>query len=1000
VYLFRDKDDHEFAYNETTPKTVPPIKRNGRFYERREVMQKDTFTMRRSLRSHGRPAVSFASAADKENVPKKKGKPKQTEQRACKEPSVKTRAGSKTQQQPSAFIDSSALSQRGVANISSQSGENTDLASGNFQLQETSSSVGRKLRLPSCSDIKRASEEQVEPLNEVYKNARQVTARLDSKLASAQPKEKFKPFVEGNSFEEARTSTSSLMSKPASTHLKSMADNALLVSYSFSEDSEASDKSQPLLKNSHRPESNLSQASQFLKNLPQTHQMNPNRRSAPDSIGFVQHRSTLDGSDSDNLPATANVQSTTGGGCQPSTSSGRKNSENFFTQRAVLASLQADTYSSDSEASLPKKRSAPDSIGFVQHRSTLDGSDSDNLSATTIVQSTTGGGCQPSTSSGRKNSDNFFTQRAVLASLQADTYSSDSEASLPKSVERTKPRPNLKTGSEYIQRRLAKSSKVDKSWESDRTCLSRPVVDTSKSRKSKSANLLQNQTVHEDDYDDYDDDPLDKSYEPMDSEDSESSGVSKHSSQLPERSHNSSSHPSKQQIRKNSSQHRPVSAGRIQKAVTSTQPNMQLHARIQQSVQEEDRVNSDVAPTAHSMLGLSPDLPRYDVKEILKSKCQDGKGKEYFELLQSGKRLDSKERKFVLRILVRWLYMNHASDPKAVTTDMKEGLAKSIVTTYPALKCCNQPDSLPWVQYFNRKHNTGWIPNCARHIQKKHRKRKTKSRKTAEEDQGSSEYGSDEIENLAQVMPSRLTKDDIYRGMLACFKTRKVERKRGATIDFFLKKYPHFKHFKGEIIVEEFQLMFPEALDMSRPFLAKLEKMLALPPVRRINLQHDDEIVRALVLLSHHLPHDIPSRGEKFDHSWAREEDLFVVLTVNDSIPAYVSQRLAETPNSPIQPYMILIKSQIDQKIVQVFLILDTKEMEVVTTSRRPTLQALSILMQAYCVFNVCHPFGWRNTLHFVQHYFMNVMEEQYFRCSRGGSYTSPSEIELWQKLQ
>ncbi|KAK3917819.1 DENN domain-containing protein Crag [Frankliniella fusca] len=868
--------------------------------------------MRRSLRSHGRPAVSFASAADKENVPKKKGKPKQTEQRACKEPSVKTRAGSKTQQQPSAFIDSSALSQRGVANISSQSGENTDLASGNFQLQETSSSVGRKLRLPSCSDIKRASEEQVEPLNEVYKNARQVTARLDSKPASAQPKEKFKPFVEGNSFEEARTSTSSLMSKPASTHLKSMAvriykhDNALLVSYSFSEDSEASDKSQPLLKNSHRPESNLSQASQFLKNLPQTHQMNPNRRSAPDSIGFVQHRSTLDGSDSDNLPATANVQSTTGGGCQPSTSSGRKNSDKLLYAASCVG------------------------------------------------------------------------------------ISPDSEASLPKSVERTKPRPNLKTGSEYIQRRLAKSSKVDKSWESDRTCLSRPVVDTFKSRKSKSANLLQNQTVHEDDYDDYDDDPLDKSYEPMDSEDSESSGVSKHSSQLPERSHNSSSHPSKQQIRKNSSQHRPVSAGRIQKAVTSTQPNMQLHARIQQSVQEEDRVNSDVAPTAHSMLGLSPDLPRYDVKEILKSKCQDGKGKEYFELLQSGKRLDSKERKFVLRILVRWLYMNHASDPKAVTTDMKEGLAKSIVTTYPALKCNTLTESITQAG-FRIVLDT---------FRKKHRKRKTKSRKTAEEDQGSSEYGSDEIENLAQVMPSRLTKDDISRGMLACFKTRKVERKRGATIDFFLKKYPHFKHFKGEIIVEEFQLMFPEALDMSRPFLAKLEKMLALPPVRRINLQHDDEIVRALVLLSHHLPHDIPSRGEKFDHSWAREEDLFVVLTVNDSIPAYVSQRLAETPNSPIQPYMILIKSQIDQKIVQVFLILDTKEMEVVTTSRRPTLQALSILMQAYCVFNVCHPFGWRNTLHFVQHYFMNVMEEQYFRCSRGGSYTSPSEIELWQKLQ
>ncbi|KAK3928257.1 Cysteine--tRNA ligase [Frankliniella fusca] len=291
---------------------------------------------------------------------------------------------------------------------------------------------------------------------------------------------------------------------------------------------------------------------------------------------------------------------------------------------------------------------------------------------------------------------------------------------------------------------------------------------------------------------------------------------------------------------------------------------------------------------------LSPDLPQYDVKKILEDKLSSSDGVHRSTLAQistDASKLTKTQRKLIVRVLVRWLYNNHASDPKSVTSDMKEGLAKSIVLTYPPLACSETSQNLPpWSQYFNRSKNTGWIPNCARHIQKKNRSRQRRKKdKENEQDLGSSEYDTDQIEKLSMQMVNPKTKNDIMRGMSRCFKTRKVERKRGETISFFLRKYPHFKHFQGEVIFQEYELMFSGAVDLQKPFAEKLQKMLALNPVRRIDLKLDNDIVRALMLLSHHLPHDIPLKGENYGFSWAREEDLFVVLNPNDSVRDYIT---------------------------------------------------------------------------------------------------------------
>ncbi|XP_052122297.1 uncharacterized protein LOC127749179 [Frankliniella occidentalis] len=427
--------------------------------------------------------------------------------------------------------------------------------------------------------------------------------------------------------------------------------------------------------------------------------------------------------------------------------------------------------------------------------------------------------------------------------------------------------------------------------------------------------------------------------------------------------------------------------------------------KVQQSKSRAPSKSKELESSELAAFSLtSPDLPKFDVKEILKdklSKLEKNRGRIVWTNLESGRPLTKQQRKIMVRVLVRWLYMNHASTPKSVTSDMKEGLAKSIVTDYPNLQCqsLSSENLSPWSHYYNRGANTGWIPNSARHIQKRNRSRKTTKKVVEEEQENSSEYGSDQIEALGQVLVNLRTKQDIFRGMQACFKTRKVERKRGETIDFFLNKYPHFKHFDGEVIFQEYSMMFSEARDLQRPFASKLDKILALEPVRRMDLKYDDDILRALILLSHQLPHDIPLPKEKFDYSWAREEDLFVILEPNDNITDYVIERMRNSAKA-IQPYSILVQSSIDKKITSSFIVLDSKELEIQCPRQRPLLHALSVLMQCYCVFNVLHPFGWRNTLHFVQHYFMNIREKQYHRSSRGGEYTSSSEMELWERLQ
>lgn len=107
-------------------------------------------------------------------------------------------------------------------------------------------------------------------------------------------------------------------------------------------------------------------------------------------------------------------------------------------------------------------------------------------------------------------------------------------------------------------------------------------------------------------------------------------------------------------------------------------------------------------------------------------------------------------------------------------------------------------------------------------------------------------------------------------------------------------------------ISEEFYRLKPNAEEMCKTFLMLQPRILALPEKRPISLlfEHGRQTIitsslsvyfmflnlyffclldtmRALTLISQHLPHDIPTKEDgSVDHSWGDEEDLFVVKQV------------------------------------------------------------------------------------------------------------------------
>lgn len=106
----------------------------------------------------------------------------------------------------------------------------------------------------------------------------------------------------------------------------------------------------------------------------------------------------------------------------------------------------------------------------------------------------------------------------------------------------------------------------------------------------------------------------------------------------------------------------------------------------------------------------------------------------------------------------------------------------------------------------------------------------------------------------------------------------------------------------------------------------------------------------------------------------------------------FVCDKIEATKGS-IQPYLILVKSPLNNKISRIFLVLDQKAMQIASGS---IIKAFDMLFKSYFIFNVKYPLGWRSTFHCLATCFANVFEQG--PKSRPDIIT-PSEQELLKKI-
>ncbi|KAK3908575.1 hypothetical protein KUF71_003387, partial [Frankliniella fusca] len=135
-----------------------------------------------------------------------------------------------------------------------------------------------------------------------------------------------------------------------------------------------------------------------------------------------------------------------------------------------------------------------------------------------------------------------------------------------------------------------------------------------------------------------------------------------------------------------------------------------------------------------------------------------------------------------------------------------------------------------------------------------------------------------------------------------------------------------------ELLKAEMKLLQPDAKDMCRTFTILKPAILKLQPLKPIELFPSDSI-----------------------------KDMILKR-----------REVAATNNETVQPYLIVVENPVTKKILETFLVLDNKPVQLKISS---LLHGLDMLFSSFFAFNASYPYGWRNTFHFIQTCFYEIFE-------------------------
>ncbi|KAK3911533.1 CCR4-NOT transcription complex subunit 9 [Frankliniella fusca] len=389
--------------------------------------------------------------------------------------------------------------------------------------------------------------------------------------------------------------------------------------------------------------------------------------------------------------------------------------------------------------------------------------------------------------------------------------------------------------------------------------------------------------------------------------------------------------------------------------------------------------------TIEELRNISPSLPSFDIESILlDDENSKERTKNLVPLLKEGKLLGSKERKRIFRKLVNHLCFKHVDDPSKATALMREGLAKSMVVTYPQYqKAFDVEGKTPWSYIWSVQ--GGHINNVIKRIQTAlPDSKRVKKGKVVKRKKKKLPSCNVDPKQLSLLMPDRVNRAEIFDGMKKTFPLRSLAREKGSSITEILSEFPHLLNYSGELIGAEYQEMFPNSKDMCPDMAKFVPKVLKNWDDNTIEVKCKDDDFKACLILALKLPHRIRSKS-----TIPQEEELIVLVQPGVDLEGFVAERRMDGKGKPIQPYLLGLRGQITTEILKYFLVLDGNLLEL---GRIPFLRCIDWLFKTYVVFNVNYPSTWAQFFRFLQTCFYKI----YFSSNDD---IPPSSVDLFNKL-
>ncbi|KAK3918540.1 Transcription factor IIIB 50 kDa subunit, partial [Frankliniella fusca] len=365
----------------------------------------------------------------------------------------------------------------------------------------------------------------------------------------------------------------------------------------------------------------------------------------------------------------------------------------------------------------------------------------------------------------------------------------------------------------------------------------------------------------------------------------------------------------------------------------------------------------------------------YNVKSILERAigCHA-----VLETLNNGGIVYGSERNIVVNALVAHLF-RHVSHPALFSTVMRECMAVQVVATWPALKMhLYSQEDRPWHHWYNADQNTGYLENATQVIQRTGKRpgsagiRKPRNpsgtkqpRKLADVAPKENHSDSDPEEYLRDVSEARRLvghathKPLVLQLMARTFDIRrqKIQVQQIDTLKI-LSEFPHFMHFHGQVIEQEFNLMYElKQSSFTRIFVndmvPKLLKIAEKNPKKFegcFPTRYD--VINAIVILAKLLPTPIRTFAHEAKMPiQANLIDFFNVIPSGSDPASYMTERQTESEYK-IQPHILATGNL--QGISKMWLVVDGKFLEL--PSHATPAMAIDLLLKSFVCFPPSFP--------------------------------------------